>query len=274
MAYVVFAKIRFPIFSIKHPEAFQIRSSLFLPQPSTLIGALAYCLGVSQNIGLNAYKRVLEYVSNKKILAAKPSLLKDIPPLTVSSIVLRRFRIVDKAFETKEKGGRPPIKILYEYINKGEIESARKIIEVQLTDAFYREYISGYEILCAWAFRDDFDFNEELIYLIHRLGDTESLCSVIKVWKEEAKEARKKIIETTFVSPLKNVKTLIGNYVAIKMCNELRKKELFAIPYEITYRSSDGKRIMVIKPTTIKIEYASEVPVLCTSYGDIVQFLG
>ena len=48
------ARIFSPIFSIKNPEAFQIGITLPVPQPSTLVGALAYCIGVHREIGLKA----------------------------------------------------------------------------------------------------------------------------------------------------------------------------------------------------------------------------
>jgi len=147
---------------------------------------LAYCLGVARGWGTAALERVREWVREGKLLAARASLARDQPPLAVSPIVLRRFRVVDKAHEAKGKGEAKPIERLSDSARSGDFLGAKRMVEVELTDAFYREYVMGYELLCAWALDEALDVDPGCLYLAQRLGDTESLCTVLEVRAEEA----------------------------------------------------------------------------------------
>ena len=164
------AKISAPAISIKHPETFQIAATLPLPQPSALIGALAYCLGVYTGIGLRALERV-----KRLALAARARLSSEVEVIT--PVILRRFRILDKGFE--KKGFLRALEML----RNRDFEGYRNIIEGELTDALYREYLSQTSFKCVWIIEERLD--HRIPYLLQRLGDTESLVTVNEAWSAE-----------------------------------------------------------------------------------------
>ncbi len=276
MARVIFAKIRLPIFSIKYPESFQIMSSMPVPQPSSLIGALAYCIGVSTGVGTRAYSSVIEMVSRGEILAARARPLEERAgtPLTLSPVVLRRFRIVDKAHETKKKGETKPIERLSSALARGDTAEAKRLLEVNLTDAFYREYAMGYDILCAWIVRGD-AVRPEVLRLIQRLGDTESLCSVLDVWSESVEVFEDRVVETPFPAPaVEEARVLEGSFMYAKMCDEMRVLRPFIIPCTFRMERRRGMRYPTVRPSRVKIDYGRNVEACETSYGSIVLARG
>ncbi|MEM2673819.1 MAG: type I-A CRISPR-associated protein Cas5a, partial [Candidatus Bathyarchaeia archaeon] len=136
----VCAKVITPIFSIKHPETFQIATSLPIPQPSSLVGALAYCLGVQQEIGLKAQEIVKE-----NVIVARAKLVGE--TATVNPVILRRFRILDKGIEEKD------FEKACNAFHAGDFDTYRKILEKKLTDALYREYLSLATLKCVWVLK-------------------------------------------------------------------------------------------------------------------------
>ncbi len=277
MARVIFAQIRLPLFSIKFPEAFQVMSALPIPQPSSLIGALAYCLGVTRHIGTRAYEEVLGMVRDGRIMAARAcplgiaNLDKGTAPLTLSAIVLRRFRIADKAHETKKKGEIKPITRLVRAVQRNAPHEVKRIVEIELTDALYREYVMGFDLLAAWVIRDDVDIDPKELWLIPRLGDTESLCSVTKVWSEEAELLRTTTVKTPFPAPAEDaLKISKGSFMIAKICDESRNLRPFIIPCEIKVERGKYGKYTAILPSSVAIEYKREVKVCATSKGSIV----
>ncbi|MCS7385438.1 MAG: type I-A CRISPR-associated protein Cas5a [archaeon GB-1867-005] len=244
------AKIRSPIFSIKNPEAFQVGITLPIPQPSTLVGALAYCIGVHREIGLKALN-----IARDMILAARATI--ESPAVVVSPVILRRFRILDKGFEAKVSKAVPPFKRFLDLISQGLIDEARKIIEVELTDALYREYVTSAIFKCVWILSEE--VKPEALYLIQRLGDTESLCTVVEVWEASCKKIEIKVVETKYPLPhygedLVNVE---GSYLYIKMCDEHRTLKGYIIPCERKMHSTrKGIRFIAYTPSTVKIRYS------------------
>jgi len=264
MAQLIAARLRLPLFSIKHPEAFQVMSSLPLPQPSSLIGLLAYCVGVAKGIGTKALEEVMKWVEDGKLLAARATLATDSLPMTPSSVVLRRFRVVDKAHEAKRKGIPKPIDRLAQFSKQGDFRSAKALLEVELMDAFYREYVMGHELLCVWALEDETSLEPSWLYLAQRLGDTESLCTVISVETHETRVYETDKIRTKFPTPLEGLSAPVeGPHTVAKMCDELRALRPYIIPCEVKMRKrKEGPIVPVIRPSEVKVSYEEPVRVI------------
>lgn len=273
MAEVVASRIRLPLFSVANPESFQIMLSLPLPQPSTLVGALAYAIGVWQGEGVRAYERVLSLAEEGRLAAARARIHDPYglrAPLTPSSVVLRRFRIADKAHETKKRGERRPIDVLREAAATGDFEKVKRIIEVTLTDAFYREYVMGLELLAVWVFRDT-RIEEDVFWLVNRLGDTESLCTVVDVQKSTGRLTRKREVETPFPAPLTPGALVVeGVYTPAKLSDERRRLRPFAIPVHSAVEARGKRRYRVFRPSSVRIRYSEDVDVCETPWGDVV----
>lgn len=273
MVKVVAARVRLPVFSISNPESFQILSALPVPQPSSLVGSLAYAIGVAENKGLRVLEEVYGLVEKSELLAARARPLGEeaaAPPLIPSALVVRRFRVADKAHESKEKGERKPVELLGSALSSGSFEDVKKLLEVELMDAFYREYVMGIELLCLWVFKS-WAPPEHVVRLIHRLGDTESLCTVTDVTINESQLLKKRLVETSFPAPwLEGARVVKGSYYPAKLCNEVRKLSLYIMPLRIEVERRSGLRYPTIRPASVTIDYGSEVTVCETKWGDLV----
>jgi len=252
-------------------------SSLPLPQPSSLVGALAYCIGTSSGRGVKAYSEVLEMVHRGELLAARARLLSTYAearygyPLTYSAVVLRRFRIVDKAHETKKRGEVKPIVRLDKAISEENYTEARRILEVELTDAFYREYVMGFEIVCAWVFKENVAVDSKALWLIQRLGDTESLCSVVKVWPEECPVEVSTDVSTSFPAPADGLVSIRGRgFMLMKISDEARKVRTFVVPCEHGVEKGPRGKYPVMRPSVVELKYSNNVSFCKTKYGNIV----
>jgi CRISPR-associated protein Cas5 subtype I-A len=254
----IFARIRLPIFSVKHPETFQIMSCLPVPQPSTLIGALAYCIGVSQGSGLKAFDALKRSIERGECCAARAKLTG----ITVSSpIILRRFRIADEYSKRMD---------FYKILLRGDYQEAKLFLESKLMDAFYRGYAMSFEILCAWITKDSLKINETAIRLLQRLGDTESLVTVSDAWIEETEINESSEIETPFPFPLDGAKVRQGDFIVVKMCNERRVSEQFIIPIKHKIRQTATGRVMIIEPTSVHAEFSHPITYCETGEGCII----
>ena len=263
MAELIVAHIRLPIFSIKHPEAFQVMSSLPIPQPSSLVGLLAYCVGVAKGLGTKTLDEVKTWVKEAKLLAARATLITGGLPMTQSSIVLRRFRVVDKAHESKEKGIPKPIQRLAKFCQQGDFRMVKILLEKELTDAFYREYVMGHELLCVWAIEDDIDLEPNWLYLTQRLGDTESLCTAVSVESIEAEIYETKEVKTGFPTPIEGlVWPLEGSHIIIKMCDELRNLRPYVVPCELRIEKMGRLVVPIVRPSEIRATYKKPVKVI------------
>lgn len=274
MVEVVAVRMRLPLFSVAQPEAFQVLVALPIPQPATLIGALAYAVGVYKGKGAKAYQELLELATRGELLAARARIAdasrSGASVLAPSSVVLRRFRVVDKAHETKRKGEKKPISVLYEYLAAGDYASAKRLLEVTLTDALYREYVMGHELLAVWVFQRPI-VEEEAFWYISRLGDTESLCTVVEVRTAKGSLARTREVETNFPAPLTtNARVLNGSFTIVKANDEKRELKTYVIPTSVTIESFKGRRVRVIHPSIVRIQYDKEVEVCETPWGTLV----
>jgi len=236
------AKINAPIFSIKHPETFQIAASLPIPQPSSLAGALAYCIGTEQRIGLRAQEIIKEIV-----VAARGKLVSE--TAITNPVILRRFRILDKGIEEGD------FEKSYETFHLGDFNTFRNTLEKKLTDALYREYISPAILKCIWILRTALE--SKILYLLQRLGDTESLVSVTEAWSASCEILSVDEVATDYPFTLDDstIDTIQGNYTVLKMCDEKRGLKLFYVPCKKEIRSTPtGVKYFVYIPTKINIK--------------------
>lgn len=236
------AKINTPIFSIKHPEAFQISASLPIPQPSSIVGALAYCLGTQQGIGLKAQEIVREM-----IVAARAKLIGEIT--TINPITLRRFRILDKGIEEKD------FERACNALHVGDFGTFRKILEKELTDALYREYLSPATLKCVWILKTSIE--SKILYLLQRLGDTESLVNVTETWSSDCKTQSISEVSTDypFTPRPAIIDTIQGSYTTLKMCDEKRELKLFYVPCKREMRSTPARvKYFIYAPTKVNVK--------------------
>lgn len=251
------AKINIPIFSLKHPEAFQIAASLPIPQPSSLVGALAYCVGTGQGIGLRAQEAIKEVV-----IAARGKLIGE--TAIVNPVTLRRFRILDKGIEEGD------FERACENLRSGDFDAFRSILEKNLTDALYREYLSPAILKCIWVLKSSLE--SKLLYLLQRLGDTESLVSVTEAWSTNCESINMDEVFTDYPFTLDGsiIDIIQGSYMVLKMCDEKRALRLFYVPCRKEIRStSAGVKYFVYTPTKINVKLKK----LCTVFvadGDYI----
>lgn len=220
------------------------------------------------------YQELLELAQRGELLAARARIMgangQGVSVLVPSSVVLRRFRIADKAHEAKKKGEKKPILLLREHLASGNYASVKRLLEVNLTDALYREYVMGYELLAVWVFSRDI-VEESAFWYINRLGDTESLCTVADVRAVEGSLAKAREVETSFPAPLTpGARLLEGNFMIAKANDERRELRTYAIPLRATVRTWKGRRYRLLQHSTVRIRYEEEVAVCDTPLGALV----
>lgn len=259
----VCAKLKSPIFSIKRPETFQIAASLPVPQPSTLVGALAYCVGVHQGIGLEAQELV------KRLVVAARAKLMSGAVATVNPIILRRFRILDKGLEDGTFGK------ACEALSRGDFDAFRRVLERELVDALYREHLSYAILKCVWVLKSSLE--SKLLYLLQRLGDTESLVTVTEAWSAECKTLYGDATSTEYpfaISP-ELVREISGSYTVLKMCNEERKLETFCVPCRKEVGvARDGAKYFIYVPSRVDVKFKGAGELLLVDDEPIVRGVG
>ncbi len=253
----IVAHIKPPIFSLKNPEAFQIASSLPIPQPSAMIGTLAYCIAISQRMGSSEALR-----KASQLVVCARSTIKEESISAPSPIILWRFRILDRGFEKpKEKGKKTTLyEDLRAHIARGDISAAKSHLEFKLKDALYREYIFTESIIGVWVLNKEIDAN--ILRFITRIGDTESYCSVSHVEKKECSIRKVNEVETRFPAPYDPNAEVSGDFIIISMCDEKRRLRRYVLPMKRELvTTSRGSRILVYRPTVIKIKFPKPVDV-------------
>jgi CRISPR-associated protein Cas5 subtype I-A len=199
---------RAPAFSIRQPQTYQVGVSLPLPQPSTLVCALAYAAAAAGGgppgfLGDEYVKKLAESVLQLLIrVTVKPA-----APLTSSSVTVSRVRALEEGSSEK----------VVEAIRRGR----------RITDAMVREYYGG-RLTIVYVFRSAAGIEKvhPWLYLFGRLGDTESLTSIERV-EEAALEPLGSEGYVDTYTPLEWVEGYgDGVFSLIKMCRE----ELCAVP--------------------------------------------
>jgi len=227
---VIEAIVSFPIFSIKLPQAFQVADTYLLPPPSTICGALAYSYAISKR---TFFEHALEKFAKNTWCFAIP-----ITDIVVSSVILRRIRILDKkddplikvkaserdkalskfpkniqdvVREYFDRTGRKTIKIrdVLEVLYDKGLEDYWFLYNSKLFDAMYRRYASTAEVYVAaiTTIGDDF------IPSFSRMGDTESYVSiremaVIKEIKKESIGPKENVVVDSYVPMIYRGKTI------------------------------------------------------------------
>ena len=190
-----------------------------------------------------------------------------------STVVLRRFRVLDRGFERpKEKGAKlTEYDKLMKFLGEKDYYLAKLHLERSLTDALYREYMFSISMTCLWVFREKIDV--DILKLISRLGDTESYANVVKVWEDRCELVRKRNIETRFPTLMvrEKIEDIKGKYMIMKMCDKNRSLKWFIVPLarEIK-RTTKGLKYFVYKPYRVIISFKEEVTTAKTSTDEIL----
>ncbi len=215
---VLLVRLRFPFYSVAR-RSFQVRTSLLLPSPSALKGALARGLVLLKGIkGENldevaekAVKDIEEKLADVRAVEVAP-----LTPMVKNAFLLKRLRNL-------EKGSKP-----------------------EKSDAMRREYVFTHELLVAYVFRT-LSEEEKALYLkaamlIDTIGDTESLATV--VWAGFVNLV-KKSAPLAFYAPYQEISKALPDKVwnggAVRVHTETmlvspdygnRREEVFYLPVE------------------------------------------
>ncbi|ASJ08821.1 type I-A CRISPR-associated protein Cas5 [Thermococcus siculi] len=181
---VLLVRLRFPFFSVAR-RSYQVRTSLLLPPPSSLKGALAKGLILlnpekyaSDSLDKAASKAVGEIES--KLVNVKAVSVAPISPLVKNAFLLKRLRNLESGSKA-EKG-----------------------------DAMRREYTFTRELLVAYVFKDLTREEKErylkAAMLIDIVGDTESIATPL--WASFV-EPEEKIAPLAFSAPYSEISSLL-----------------------------------------------------------------
>ncbi|MGC9170936.1 MAG: type I-A CRISPR-associated protein Cas5a [Thermoproteus sp.] len=192
MAYFV-VDLAFPLFSIKELDVYQVAASAPLPSPSSIVGAVGAAMG---RAGLCRGAECLD-VARNAVKVARPVAVGRVAK---SPVVLRRARGVLE--ERALPGG------FAEF--------------VKFSDAMSREYVfaASMKLLIVG------DVEPEVLYLIDRLGDSESLAAVVGVRRyDDARSCGGGVNVPVAREVVKG-----GSYTLVKMADERGKPRYFALP--------------------------------------------
>lgn len=208
----VIAVARAPHFSVRKPFSYQAAVAFSLPQPSTLAGALAFSLAARGRAGSGSGDSYIEEYCRTVLKGLVRATVKPLSPLTRSTLTITRARVLEL---------------------KSSEEIARKIKEgKKITDAMIREYIHGVLGL-VYVFKNPDEASAALksLYLVERLGDTESCVYVSVVEEAELEKVGKRGFIDTY-TPREWVEKVIGGSFSLEYmypeelaCKVLRSKE-------------------------------------------------
>ncbi len=201
---VVEVKVRPQLFSIRRPLSYQVADALLLPQPSSLVGALASCLA---KLGFKAAGMGDEHIKSlidETLRGLERVAVKPTSPIVASPVVLSRLRVLEKTSDEIEQGGR-------------------------LSDAMVREYVHG-SFTLYFVFRNhDLALKaEKALFLLERIGDTESLVAVESInLCRLSKIGEKADVDTSTRADWVN--GIEGDFVAARMCVEGFAREVVRV---------------------------------------------
>ncbi len=190
---VLLVRLRFPFFSVAR-RSYQVRTSLLLPSPSALKGALAKGLALLEperfggdSLDTVAKKAVAEV--EEKLVDVRAVSVAPISPLVKNAFLLKRLRNLE------------PVKDKKKLKTQEDWEKA-----MTKSDAMRREYTFTHELLAAYVFKDLSDGEKErylkAAMLIDTIGDTESLTTPL--WATFVKP-EEKTAPLTFSAPYSEV---------------------------------------------------------------------
>lgn len=220
-------------FSVKRAESYQFAPSYLLPPPSTLLGAFARGLFLLK--GMSAPKNEEEAAS--MIIAAT---IRALTPLARSGVILKRMRTLEPREETEKEQFKPR------------------------TDAMVREVVSlprmeGYYLLdenkASKSLGQEINVEiKRIIYSIDRLGDSESLVSVISVdiSAVEAMKCPSEVnVNTTIEKDL--TETVSGDYIYTIMpdLRDRRKPREYYVPLSVPKRTGVSERTDIFVRTDV-----------------------
>ncbi len=184
-----------PLFSVKELDVYQVATSTPLPLPGTVVGAIGAAMGRAGRCrGAECLEEARRRVRFARA-AASSGLVK-------SPVVLRRLRGV---------------------LEEGVLPASAKAF-VEFSDAMSREYVFTWRLLLLVGG----DVEREDLYLIDRLGDSESLVAVVDVVEVEPRECvgRVNVVVKRHVARG-------GDYVPVRGLDERGSESWFAAPLKM-----------------------------------------
>ncbi|AEC52734.1 CRISPR-associated protein Cas5, Apern subtype [Pyrococcus sp. NA2] len=195
---ILLVLLRFPFFSVAR-RSYQVRTSLLLPSPSALKGALAkglIMLEPEKYLGISldtAAKKAVAEIENK-LVNIRAIYVSPRTPLVKTAFLLKRLRNLE------------PIKDEKKIKTEEDWEKA-----MTKSDAMRREYTFTRELLVAYIFRDLSEEERErylkAAMLIDTIGDTESLAT--PVWASFIKP-KKRTATLAFSAPYEEISNLLS----------------------------------------------------------------
>lgn len=239
----VVAVVRAPFYSIGVPVSYQAAISYPLPPPTTLVGALTFTMSMrGALVGTGDGDAYIESCVKEVLKLVKWVTVKPLSIIRRENYILSRFRTLEPEDRESEMGGKLK------------------------RDAMVREYYGGTLALIYLLAENRTQMVKKVeaaLYILERLGDTESLVSVEGVCsaRVEPLPEGEHYVDTYF--PLKYVKpdSLRGSVLLYDMhpvesslkvkrsLRDLRELEPFALPLRET-----GKGIL--SPTKVRVQPA------------------
>ncbi|MBP1356981.1 MAG: type I-A CRISPR-associated protein Cas5 [Sulfolobus sp.] len=181
----------FPVLSIKHVESYQVASSYPMLMPSTIIGGIAYSLHMLNICNGN---QCLEEARN--LISKAREIPHEIP--IQSNFILKRSRVLEG--EAKWDA----------MVRQGILHNESKILLLPR--------------------KNDIDLIRRALYLVARLGDSESLVTVKDIKEVDFYECDVKKINVPIRISQGIMSKLGGNYMIYPMTDENGNRAMFALP--------------------------------------------
>lgn len=225
---VLLARLRLPLFSIKHHETYQVAAAIPFIPPSTIVGAIAQSAARGGLCKGDCLAEVRSWISKARDVAA---------PTVKFPVMLRRARGV------LEEGKLPP--------HGDEINA--------YFDAMVREYAYAAErvVLIVPSAEQRLNLLEKALWLLERVGDTESYASVTGVEELDARPCNAEGVNVV----VKLSRAIGGAFLVVKAGDEDGALVDFAVPLAAGARG-------YYSPTKIAIKGE----VLCA--GDVAFLVG
>jgi len=232
---VILTEIAGPITSVRHIDTYQVATSYPLIPPSTLIGAIGYALGRMSKCRAGYDFRQSECFKVVRTLVSKARMCSS--SASKASVMLKRVRGV------LEEGVMP--KTVDEF--------------TKFSDALIREYIVFEKmkalIIPTKQDKDVIDAIAKAMWLIERLGDSESLVAVTKVSIVDAKPCNEDMVDVVVKANVVEG----GNLILMRGSDE--DYNITSLAYPVTSRAG------YFMPSSIKVR--SNIKVYC---ADGVRF--